>query len=527
MSPVYILSGTNFKPPNRCIKNTFFYRNASCFKIKYLTDSLIKPFHVTRHKQVLDTLMENRKNKLDEQDEFQIYEDLADWHVNTGDKTIHAKRVPGTFRSLKWYLSTLWLIYFLTPYLRWDGQQAILLDIPNRQFHLFSITIHPQDVWMLSLLLILSAIILFGVAAIVGRAFCGYFCFQTIWTDVFTWIEEKIEGNPAQRRKLDKAPLNGNKIGKKLLKHSLWLIISAITGITFAAYFTDAYQLWVDYFTLQAGITAWVVLLLFILGTYFLAGFLREQTCLWLCPYARIQGVMYDKQTILPTYDAVRGEPRGKLKDQNRGSCIDCRLCVAVCPTGVDIRAGQQEGCITCGLCIDACDSIMDKIDAPRGLVRYASLDEMNGRKPKPIFKRARVIIYLSIIIATLLGVLYGLLNIAPVDWHVLHQRQPLYTLMSDGSVQNKFTFKILNKTGEDMRASIRTEGLEGVTTSGLGETITLRADKLIPFDAYVRSKPNMLPEEQTPITFVLKTQTEPVMEFRYKSVMIRPPRQN
>lgn len=469
--------------------------------------------------------MENNKTQSSEQDIQQIYEDLAHYHVNTGDETIHAKRMPGTFRKLKWYISTLWLIYFLSPYLRWDGQQAILFDIPNRQFHMFAVTVHPQDVWMLSLILILMAMTLFGVTAVAGRVFCGYFCFQTIWTDVFTWIEEKIEGLPQQRRKLDKAPLNGEKIRKKLLKHSLWLIIAMLTGVSFAAYFTDAYQLWADYFSLQAHISAWIVLLMFTLGTYFLAGFLREQTCFWLCPYARIQGVMYDKTTILPTYDAVRGEPRGKVKDQDRGACIDCRMCVAVCPTGIDIRQGQQEGCITCGLCIDACDSIMDKVDQPHGLVRYASLNELEGKLDKPILKRPRVIIYSSIILAAFIGVIYGLSTISAIDWHVLHQRQPLYTLMSDGSVQNKFTFKVLNKTGEDMQVRIHAEGIEGLTTTGLDQAFTLRADKLVPFDAYARAKPAMLPEENTPLTFILTTQTEPPLEFRYESAMIRPAR--
>jgi len=469
--------------------------------------------------------MEHDNSQQQEQDIHKIYEDLAHWHVNTGDETIHAKRMPGKFRTLKWITATFWLIYFLGPYVRWNGQQAVLFDIPNRQFHLFAVTVHPQDVWLLSLILILMAMVLFGVTAVAGRVFCGYFCFQTIWTDAFTWLEEKIEGQPPQRRKLDKAPLSAEKIFKKGLKHILWILIGMLTGLTFAAYFTDAYQLWVDYFTLNAHIAAWIVLLMFTLGTYFLAGWLREQACFWLCPYARIQGVMYDKTTILPTYDAVRGEPRGKVKDEDRGACIDCRLCVAVCPTGIDIRQGQQEGCITCGLCIDACDSIMDKVSQPRGLVRYASLNELEGQTDAPIYKRPRVIVYSSIILAAFAGVIYGLNTISEIDWHVLHQRQPLYTLMSDGTVQNKYTFKVLNKTHDDMQVTIHVEGIEGVTTVGLEQPFTLRSDKLVPFDAYVRAKPANLPEEKTPITFVLETQTEPPMEFRYENVMIRPAR--
>lgn len=470
--------------------------------------------------------MDKEKPQINESNVQELYDELAHWHVNTGGETIHAKRVPGRFRKLKWFTASLWIIYFITPYLRWEGRQAILFDIPNRQFHLFSITIHPQDVWMLALVLILMAMVLFGVTAIAGRVFCGYFCFQTVWTDIFTWIEEKIEGTPQQRRKLDKAPLNGEKIRKKLIKHTLWLLIAALTGITFAAYFTDARQLWHDYFTLEAHIVAWIVLGLFMLGTYFLAGYLREQVCFWLCPYARIQGVMYDRDTILPTYDATRGEPRGKLKAESKnGDCIDCKLCVAVCPTGIDIRTGQQEGCITCGLCIDACDGIMEQVGREKGLIRYASAKEMVGEYLAPVLKRPRVIVYIGIIVAAFIGILYGLTNIAVIDWHVLHQRQPLYTVMSDGTVQNRFTFKILNKTKEEMKIHIAVEGIEGAAISGIADEIVLQPDKLIPFDGYVRIDQAKLPHEQTPFTFTLNIAGQPQQTFRYESVMVRPAR--
>ena len=263
------------------------------------------------------------------------------------------------------------------------------------------------------------------------------------------------------------------------------------------------------------------------LGTYFLAGFMREQVCFWLCPYARIQGVMYDRDTILPTYDVKRGEPRGKLKAGSKtGDCIDCKLCVAVCPTGIDIREGQQEGCITCGLCIDACDSIMEQVGRNKGLIRYASLKEMSGEHQAPVLKRPRVIVYASIILAAFIGIIYGLMNIAPIEGHVLHQRQPLYTMMSNGTVQNKFTFKLLNKTKEDMKMRITVEGIEGVTVSGItGEEVTLQPDKLIPFDLYLRADPATLPREQTPITFVLQSVEQPEQTFRFENVMIRPAR--
>jgi len=380
---------------------------------------------------------------------------------------------------------------------------------------------------MLSLVLILMAMTLFGVTAIAGRVFCGYFCFQTIWTDVFTWIEEKVEGSPQQRRKLDKATLTLEKLKKKLIKHTLWLAIASITGITFAAYFTDSYQLWHDYFTFNADKLAYIILAMFIMGTYLLAGFLREQVCFWLCPYARIQGVMYDRDTILPTYDPERGEPRAKLKasSDNNGDCIDCKLCIAVCPTGIDIRAGQQEGCITCGMCIDACDSIMEQVGRPKKLIRYASAKEMAGEFLASPIKRPRVIVYTGIILISFIGILYGLNNIAAIDWHILHQRQPLYTIMSNGAVQNKYTFKILNKRKEDMEVRIMIDGLDGVTVAGLDDKIVLHPDRLVPFNVYLRIDPLKLEHEQTPFTFTLQRIDQAQETLHYESVMIRPKR--
>ena len=315
-----------------------------------------------------------------------IYHEFESWQVNRGEKTIHAKRMPGFFRTMKNYTQLgLWLPFFLGPYLRWNDNQAILFDIQNRQFHFYGLTVLPQDIWMLSLVLLMAAMTLFATTSVASRVWCGYFCFQTAWIDWFTWIEDKIEGNPAARRKLDDAPLSLDKIKKKGLKHAIWMLLALLTGISFSIWFVDASAYWNNLIHLNLPRVGWVVLTMFFFGTYLLAGFMREQACTWLCPYARIQGVMGDSQTILPAYDVKRGEPRGKLRRGGetgapQGDCIDCFQCVQVCPTGVDIRDGSQLGCITCGLCIDACDAIMDKIGKPRGLIRYASLDELAGK---------------------------------------------------------------------------------------------------------------------------------------------------
>lgn len=454
-----------------------------------------------------------------------LYVDAAHWHVNTGEETIHAKRIPGRFRMYKWYTSILWLIFFIVPYFRWDGHQAILFDIPHRQFHFLSLTIWPQDVWMLSLVLILLAMTLFGVTAVAGRVWCGYFCFQTVWTDWFTWLEDKIEGNPIQRRKLDAAPWTVRKLKLKLFKHTLWLLISILTGITFAAYFADAYDLWHSYLTLDAPLIAWVVLAAFVFFTYVFAGFMREQVCFWLCPYARIQSVMVDKDTEMPTYDVARGEPRGKLRgkgSEGRGDCIDCKLCVGVCPTGVDIREGMSEGCITCGMCIDACDSVMDKVNRPRGLIRYASRKEMDGEPLPPLFRRPRVITYSTILLLSIAGILYGLTHIPPVELSIVHERQPLFIQMSDGSIHNKYTIMAVNKTPADLHMRVTISGAKGISIAGKeGKNIVLRSGKIVPFHIFLTARPEALKGNRTPIRFILESLESPVIRLEYESFFI------
>ncbi|MDQ6955597.1 MAG: cytochrome c oxidase accessory protein CcoG [Mariprofundaceae bacterium] len=464
---------------------------------------------------------ENTQDKLED-----IYKEAAYSHINTGDETIHAKRITGRFRTYKWYASALYILFFITPYFRWEGSQAILFDIPHRQFHFWSLTIWPQDVWMLSLVLILLAITLFAATAVLGRVWCGYFCFQTIWTDWFTWIEDKIEGNPIQRRKLDNTPWTMRKIRLKLFKHSLWMLISILTGVTFAAYFADVYGLWHSYLTLNAPLIAWSVLAAFIFFTYVFAGLMREQVCFWLCPYARIQSVMVDKDTEMPTYDISRGEPRGKLRGKGsdaRGDCIDCHLCVGVCPTGVDIREGMSEGCITCGMCIDACDSIMEKVDRPKGLIRYASRKEMDGETLPTLFKRPRVVTYSIILLLSMLGILYGLTHIPPIELSIVHERQPLFIQMSDGSVENKYTIKAVNKTPEDLHMRVTIVAPEGIKISKRENAeVILKSGKIIPLPIFLTARPEMLVEKQTPVRFILESIEKPTMRVEYESVFIK-----
>ncbi|HEC15197.1 MAG TPA: cytochrome c oxidase accessory protein CcoG [Sedimenticola sp.] len=456
-----------------------------------------------------------------------LLEEADSWQVNTGGETIHAKRMRGRWRTLKWITSTIYLSFFLGPYLRWGDRQAVVFDIPNRQFHLFDITILPQDLWMLSLVLLFLAILLLALTVIVGRAWCGFLCFQTVWTDVYTWIEERFEGPPPQRRKLDKAPLSPRKIRIKAAKHGLWLVIAVLTGISFAAWFTDAYGLWAGFLTLQLPAAAWVTILLFTAGTYILAGFMREQVCMWLCPYARIQGAMVDVTTIIPTYDFHRGEPRSRKKrgaaDGGAGDCVDCNQCVAVCPTGVDIRQGQQEGCIMCALCIDACDAVMDKLGRPRGLIRYESLDGLQGKARPPLFRQPRVLVTGLILLAALGGIFYGLNTIDAIELKVLHARQPLYVLQSDGSIQNRYTLKILNKLADDVKVRISATGPEGLAITS-GTTLAVRHGTVTPVTLFVRVPRRNLSVESQPIVFHIETLgREPAFSSDRESIFIGP----
>lgn len=472
--------------------------------------------------------MSEENKPIDQLSIDKLYDESAHWHVNVGGKKIHPKETAGRFRNYKYLTWLFWLSYFILPYIRVAGEQIVLFDIPNRQFHFFGATVYPQDIWMLSFVLILLAMMLFGITAIAGRVFCGYWCFQTVWTDWFVYIERWIEGTPIQRRKLDDAPFTIEKLWKRTAKYSIWVLISLLTGVTFAAYFTDAYQLWVDYLTLQANMAAWVTLLSFFFGTFLFAGFMREQVCFWLCPYARIQSVMVDKQTVLPTYDIARGEPRGKLKEKSvetQGDCIDCKVCVAVCPTGVDIREGFQEGCITCGLCIDACDTIMEKVNKPAGLIRYASQNEMQGMAVPPMIKRPRVVAYFVLMIISIAAIIYGLATIPPVDLHVLHERQPMYTQMSNGSIQNLYTFKILNKTKEDMQLTILADGIENLQIEGVEQTISLKPNKMIPFTVKLKARPEAIAAEKVPVYFRVKSINSDLVDETKESFFAAPRR--
>lgn len=460
----------------------------------------------------------------------EIYRELESYPVNIGEKTIHAKRMPGFFRSMKtWSQVGIWLTLCLLPYLRWNGKQAVMFDIDHSQFHCFNLTVRPDEMWMMMLVFIAASMLMFVVTNVVSRAWCGYMCFQTAWTDLFTWIEDKVESNPTARRKLEAAPWNADKIIKKVSKHFIWLVVSLITAISFTIWFVDAFEFWDKLIHWQLPKVAWVTIVLIITGTYLYAGLMREQLCSWICPYARFQSVMADSSTIMPSYDFNRGEPRGKLRKGNEivapeGDCIDCYQCVQVCPTGVDIRRGHQLSCITCGLCIDACDSIMDKIGKPRGLIRYASTDAIQGKPTQKRFQNPWLWIYSSILLASIAGMIYGLTHMTSVTLTVRPERQPLFVRMSDGSIQNKYELKILNKTDSDMHFNVTVaDGITGQTVIGSKDSLLIPHQHGVSLTLFVKAPSSNIPQEVTPITFIATSIEDPSVAATYGTKFYAP----
>lgn len=420
---------------------------------------------------------------------------------------IHPKSIKGRFRLFKTSVLVLaYAIFFLLPWLRWSRpvgpDQAVLFDIPGRRFYLFDLVIHPQDIFLLAGFLILAAWLLFFVTGLVGRAFCGYFCFQTLWTDLFMKVEYWVQGDRNKRLKLEKQPWNLEKLGKKGLTFLIWSAIAFWTGFSFTAYWADAPQLFTAFFTGHAVSAAYITTGILMLTTLVAAGFAREQVCIYMCPYARFQSVMFDKETLLVSYDVHRGEgssgrkplQKGLMTLEERhasgtGDCIDCKLCVQVCPTGIDIRDGLQLACISCGLCIDACNEIMTKRGWPEGLIRYASeLEIETGEKPSLL--KFRTIGYGIATILVTGALIYGLLSIKPADFSVRQIRQPLFVMMSDGSIQNNYELKINNKMQTPMDLRLDVEGLKDAEVSiGGGFTnLQIPADQTRIYHVHVRA---------------------------------------
>ncbi|MEE9346838.1 MAG: cytochrome c oxidase accessory protein CcoG [Robiginitomaculum sp.] len=419
---------------------------------------------------------------------------------------LYPKLAKGFFRNIKWLALVVLLgIYYVTPWIRWDrgpGQpdQAILIDFENARFYFFFIEIWPQEIYYLTGLMIIAALGLFLATALFGRVWCGYACPQTIWTDLFISVERFFEGDRNARMKLDKAPWSAKKLGKKTGKHIVWVIISALTGGVWILYFHDAPTIARDFFTGHAPATSYIFAAIMTFTTYALAGFMREQVCTYMCPWPRIQAAMIDEEALNVTYRYDRGEPRGAHKKNatwdGRGDCIDCRQCVAVCPVGIDIRDGLQLECIGCSLCIDACDAIMVKVGRPKGLIAFDTDTNVQlraeGKEGKINLVRPRTVIYAVLISAIGALLLYGLMTRSLLDMNVLRDRQPNYVRLSDGSIRNGYTVKVLNKATTPRTLSLAVDTLENPVISFAGHrdsegyVMQVPADETRDFKIYI-----------------------------------------
>ena len=417
---------------------------------------------------------------------------------------IYPKLARGAFRRWKWVIMAVTLsIYYLTPWIRWDRgpnapDQAVLIDFPSRRFYFFFIEIWPQEVYYLTGLLILAAIGLFLITSLAGRVWCGYTCPQTVWTDLFIAVERLFQGDRAARIRMDKAPWGAEKILRKAATQVAWIIIAVGTGGAWVFYFADAPTLAGDLLAFQAPPVAYITIGVLTFTTYLLGGFAREQVCTYMCPWPRIQGGLLDEESLVIAYDEDRGEPRGARKKHSHptglGDCVACNQCVAVCPMGIDIRDGQQLECITCGLCIDACNSVMDKVGLPRNLIAYSTLANVErvraGEKPKLRLIRLRTVVYSGLIALVGLIMLFTLITRADLDLNILHDRNPLFVTLSDGSIRNGFTVKIINKAHHERSFRLELEGLPGARLSVVGagtdpDALVVESDTLASFRVF------------------------------------------
>lgn len=427
-------------------------------------------------------------------------------------ETIYTRAFTGIFRNIRIASGLFLFTLFLgTVWLPWGDRQAVWWNLPERKFYVFGATFWPQDFMLLSWLLIICAFGLFFITVFAGRVWCGYTCPQSVWTWVFMWCEKVTEGDRNARMKLDKAPMSANKFMRKTAKHILWISIGFITGFTFVGYFSPIRELAMDLITGSADGWAYFWVGFFTLLTYLNAGWLREQVCIHMCPYSRFQSVMFDKDTLIVSYDPERGEKRGPRKKgsdykaQGLGDCIDCKLCVHVCPTGIDIRDGLQIACIGCAACIDACDDVMLKVGYPKGLISYTTEHNLSGQKTKLI--RPRLIGYA--VALTIMSSLfaYTVFNRTLVELNVLKDRTP-YRENQEGRIENVYTLKIMNKDQTDHVYIIEASGLKGLQLEGK-HLIPAAAGEILSIPVSISVDPEDIPSSTNTIEFKILSEDD------------------
>ena len=446
---------------------------------------------------------------------------------------IYPREVQGRYASLRWlFVWITQLLFYGLPWLSWNDRQAVLFDLGARKFYIFGIVLWPQDFIYLAALLIISAYSLFLFTAIFGRVWCGFTCPQTVYTEIFMWIERKIEGNRSARMRIDRQPMSVEKFARKSGKHMAWGAVALWTGFTFVGYFTPIHVLAGEVAALTLGPWEWFWVLFYSFATYGNAGWMREQVCKYMCPYARFQSAMFDKDSLIITYDQDRGEPRGARSkndpdaDKNLGDCIDCSMCVQVCPTGIDIRKGLQYECIGCAACIDACNSVMDKISAPRGLVRYwtdhAQTYRWSSAQILRHMVRPRVLIYSAVLLA-IVSVFFGaLLTRTPVKMDVIRDRGSMGREVENGQIENVYRLQIMNTDESRHHYRIGVEGVDGIALQGASEvTLESTETRSIPVD--VRVPESKGSKGSNKIWFTLIDTDNPEVSLREKAVFFVP----
>ena len=437
-------------------------------------------------------------SKADRQIQLQLEADGQ--HLYANRVRVYPKSVHGPVRRAKWAVLIFCLtIYYLLPWLRWDRgagrpNQALLLDLFHERFYFFGLELWPQDIHYLTGLLIMSAISLFLVTSLFGRVWCGYACPQTVWTDLFMWVERWIEGDRNERMKRDSGPVTAEMVWRKALKHGLWLGAAFWTGGAWIMYYVDAPTVTVEFWAGTASTEVYVFTGLFTATTYVLAGWAREQVCTYMCPWPRFQAAMLDEQSITVTYQAWRGEPRGKLKKDivpgapRRGDCVDCGACVTVCPTGIDIRDGIQIECINCGLCIDACNHVMERTHQKPWLITWDTLARQTakvaGREEEMRWVRPRTMIYVSVLLVAVVVMAVALAMRPTIELSVLHDRAPLFVRVADGGLRNGYTIKVVNKTQHAVAFALSLSGLPGAMMAQVEEPAAAKDGLMLPVAA-------------------------------------------
>lgn len=441
---------------------------------------------------------------------------------------IYPRRVRGIFARLKLSSGLLLLaIFYFSPWLQWNGHQAVLFDLPARKFYLFGLTFWPQDFIYLAFLLMLAALSLFFFTTLAGRLWCGFACPQTIWTDAFLWMERFVEGDRPQQMKLDKEPLSARKLRIKVTKHTLWISFALFTGFTFVGFFTPIRELWEGLTTFSLGGWETFWMLFYGFATYGNAGWMREQICIYMCPYARFQSAMFDKDTLIVAYDEARGEPRGARKKsadykaQGLGDCVNCTMCVQVCPTGIDIRDGLQYQCISCSACIDICDEVMEKVGYPKGLVRYTTEHRLEGKETHIL--RPRIVVYGAFLLV-LSGILaWGILTLSAVSLDVLRDRNMLYRETDDGMIENIYILKVINKNEQAHEYKVTVEGIEGLSVHADSELISAGAGQVMDVPVRLRADPEQIKKRSTEITFEIQAVDDPSLKADAESRFLGP----